>query len=85
MCRDKIMLLTRGVDERVRGVGRCCLRVDERRLGVDGCRRDPNDMLRVRETTRTTACDTRESTRLRARTARRRVNDAAREQQPINN
>jgi hypothetical protein len=38
--------------------------------GVNGCRRDPDDTLRVRETTRTTACDTRESTRLRARIAR---------------
>jgi hypothetical protein len=30
---------------------------------------DPDDTLRVRETARTTACDTRESTRLRARIA----------------
>jgi hypothetical protein len=55
------MLLTRGVDEWVRGGG-----VDERRLGVDGCRRDPDDTLRVREATRTTARDTRESTQLHA-------------------
>jgi hypothetical protein len=57
MCRDKIMLLTRGVDERVR-------------RGVDGCRRDPDNTLRVHETTRTTTRDTRQSTRLRARIAR---------------
>ena len=44
--------------------------VDERRLGVDECRRDPDDTLRVRGTMRTTARDTRESTRLRARKAR---------------
>jgi hypothetical protein len=49
------MLLTRGINERVRGGGG----VDERRLGVDGCRRDPDDTLRVRETMRTTARDTR--------------------------
>jgi hypothetical protein len=51
-----------GVDERR-------LWVDEHRLGVDGYRRDPGYTLRVRETTRTTPCDTRESTRLRARIA----------------
>jgi hypothetical protein len=44
------MLLTRGVDERVRGV-------DGRRLRVYERRRDPDNTLRVRETTRTTACD----------------------------
>ena len=54
----------------VQGVDGSRLRVDERRLGVDGRRRDPDDALRVRETTRTTARDTREPTRLRARTAR---------------
>ena len=54
------------VDERVRGVDECRLRVDERRPGLDGCHRDPDDTLRVRETTRKTARDTRESTRLRA-------------------
>jgi hypothetical protein len=27
------------------------LRVDKLRLGVDGCRRDPDDALRVHETT----------------------------------
>jgi hypothetical protein len=48
------MLLTRGVDEWVRG--------------VDGCRRDPDDTLRIRETMHTTTRDTRELTRLRART-----------------
>jgi hypothetical protein len=53
------MLLTCRVDERVQGIDGRCLRVDERRLGVDGCRRDPDDMLRVRETTRTTTWDTR--------------------------
>ena len=42
-----------GVDERR-------LQVDERRLEVDGCHRDPDDTLRVREITRTTARDTRE-------------------------
>ena len=51
------MLLTRGIDERVRGVDECRLGVDERRLGVERCRRDPNDTLRVCETTRTTARD----------------------------
>jgi hypothetical protein len=45
------------VDERVGGVDGRCLRVDERRLGIDGCRRDPDDTLRVRKTTRTTARD----------------------------
>jgi hypothetical protein len=44
--------------------------VDGSRLGVDGCRRDPDDTLCVREPIRTTARDTRESTRLRARIAR---------------
>jgi hypothetical protein len=60
------MLLTHGVDERVGGLDGRSLRVDEHRLGVDGCRRDPDDTLCVRETTR----DTCESTRLRTRTAR---------------
>jgi hypothetical protein len=48
------MLLTRGIDERVRGVDECRLGVDKRRLGVERCRRDPDDMLRVRETMRDT-------------------------------
>ena len=39
--------------------------------GDSGCRRDPDGTLRVRETIRTTARDTHESTRLRARTTDR--------------
>jgi hypothetical protein len=42
--------------------------VDGRRLGVDKRRRDPNGTLRIRETMRTTARDTREPTRPRAQT-----------------
>jgi hypothetical protein len=42
---------TRGVDERVRGGRRG---VDGSRLGVDERRRDPDDVLRVRETSHTT-------------------------------
>jgi hypothetical protein len=44
--------------------------VDRSRLGVDGCRLGVDGTLRVCETMRTTAHDTRESTRLRAQTAR---------------
>jgi hypothetical protein len=44
--------------------------VDGCRLGVDKHRRDPDGTLRIRETIRTTSRDTREPTRLRARTAR---------------
>ena len=43
--------------------------VDGHHLVVDGCRRDPDDTLCVRETMRTTARDTRESTRLCSRIA----------------
>jgi hypothetical protein len=41
---------TRGIQLGL-GVDGRRLRVDERRLGVDGCRRDPDDTLHVRETT----------------------------------
>jgi hypothetical protein len=44
-------------------------------VGVDERRQDPNDALRVHKTTRTTARDKRESTRLRARIARLRTNE----------
>jgi hypothetical protein len=37
------------------GVDGSRLGVDERRLGVDECRQDPDDVLRVRETSHTTA------------------------------
>jgi hypothetical protein len=53
-------LISEGGRRGRQGVDGSHLGVDERRLGVDGCRRDPDDALRVHETTRTTARATHE-------------------------